>query len=485
MVSGSPSSKRFETSSLLVQLLAGALVSVVTPAKKSRKARKKQRKTNARRSKVLRDRVTIEQSYQRLGPLGFRRLYRMHYESFCKLHLLLDDGIERVLERRRSLNLPTSSDPRNRANMVEPPIPNGPIPTSLRLGIAIRFFKGCPSYDIHEIFGVSHAAVIDSIWTVVQAINQHPAFRLEYPADHQAQLDIADEFRSVSAVDFDNCAGAIDGILIWIHKPSIAQAIESEVGQAKYYCGRKSKFGLNCQAVADVRGRILDLSINYGGASSDLLAFEASSLYHRLERGLLAPGLNLYGDNAYLNSSFMATPFPNISKGPKDDYNFFQSQVRIRVECAFGIFVNRWAILRSIIPAGISIKRTIALIVALAKLHNFCIDETDECMEYDCATEEDSDVAATSRRRRRQRAVLPLVAAHRQDHGVNDTVPIGLLDGGDHLLDHPRGTRSSDNNLTRCTRRNALLPRELMLQQVIASGKTRPTLQRDGAVVFV
>ncbi len=89
------------------------------------------------------------------------------------------------------------------------------------------------------------------------------------------------------------------------------------------FCGRKRKFGLNCQAVSNVRGRILDLSIGLPGASSDCIAFEGSDLYERLEDGLLKNGLVLYGDNAYINTRYMATPFPNVSSGSKDDYNFF------------------------------------------------------------------------------------------------------------------------------------------------------------------
>ena len=151
--------------------------------------------------------------------------------------------------------------------------------------------------------------------------------------------------------------------------------------------------------------------------------------------------------------------------------------------------MNRWAILRSIIPAGISIKRTIALVVALAKLNNFCIDETDEFMDYDFAPDPDPDVVATAQRRRRKppRVALPLVAAHRMDHGVDDTIPVGLLDGGEHLLDHPRGTRKSDDNnvVTGGLNGGVLLPRETMLRVVIASGsKTRPTVQSDGGVLY-
>ncbi len=106
-----------------------------------------------------------------------------------------------------------------------------------------------------------------------------------------------------------------------------------------FFCGRKGKFGLNCQAVFGICGRILDISIGLPGASS--IAFEGSDLYKRLEGGLLKNGLVLYGDNAYIITRYMATPFPNVSSGCKDDYNFFQSQLRIHVKCTFGQLVSR------------------------------------------------------------------------------------------------------------------------------------------------
>ena len=101
------------------------------------------------------------------------------------------------------------------------------------------------------------------------------------------------------------------------------------------------------------------------------------SLYARLQRGLLAPGLCLFGDNAYLNSVFMATQYSAVSGGSKDAYNFYHSQLRINIECAFGMFTHRWAMLRSAIPMRVSLKKTVALVIALAKLHNFCIDEKE------------------------------------------------------------------------------------------------------------
>ena len=146
----------------------------------------------------------------------------------------------------------------------------------------------------------------------------------------------------MSSAKLTCCGGAIDGILIWILKPSKADAATSKIGQKKLLCGRKGKFGLNCQAVSDVRGRILDISIGYGGSSSDLLAFESSDLHHRCEDGLMKNSVVLFGDNAYLNSRYLATPFSNVSgneeQKTKDDYNFFHSQLRIQVKCAFGIW---------------------------------------------------------------------------------------------------------------------------------------------------
>ena len=71
-----------------------------------------------------------------------------------------------------------------------------------------------------------------------------------------------------------------------------------------------------------MQGKILDFSITCGGASSDVVAFEGSDLKRRCDDGLLSPGLVLFGDNAYINSSYMVTPYPNTSGDSKDNYNF-------------------------------------------------------------------------------------------------------------------------------------------------------------------
>jgi hypothetical protein len=114
-------------------------------------------------------------------------------------------------------------------------------------------------------------------------------------------------------------------------KPTAKKGCKSWSETKVFFCGRKNKFGLNCQAISHVCGKILDISITYGGLSSDLLAYEASNLCKQVEDGVLHPGLVFYGNNPYLNSKYMAMPYPNVANNPleksKDTYNFLYSQV--------------------------------------------------------------------------------------------------------------------------------------------------------------
>jgi hypothetical protein len=190
-------------------------------------------------------------------------------------------------------------------------------------------------------YGIGHTDRINSCWYVVDAINRHPRFNFAYPDNHNKQQSIAKGFYKASSAGFRCCAGAIDGILIWVHKPSPKDCVDAGCSSGKFLCGRKKKFGLNCQAVCDVRGRILDISILYPGSTSDCLAFEGMSLFHKLEDNILAPGLCIFGDNGYLNTPYMAKPYAAVSGGTKDAYNFYHSQLRIRIKCTFGMLTHR------------------------------------------------------------------------------------------------------------------------------------------------
>jgi hypothetical protein len=132
----------------------------------------------------------------------------------------------------------------------------------------------------------------------------------EYLADWwAAQRRLAAGFERKSKAGFAVCAGAIDGILTWIKRPTLEDCEIAKCGPKKLFCGRKKKFGLNMQATCDAEGRFLNVSIEHPAATSEYLAF-CSSFKRKLGRpGFLAPEFCLFSDNAYINTYYMATPF--------------------------------------------------------------------------------------------------------------------------------------------------------------------------------
>lgn len=81
----------------------------------------------------------------------------------------------------------------------------------------------------------------------------------------------------------------------------------------------------------------------------------------------------------------MATPFPKIAgryqEKNKDNYNCYHLQVQSKIECVFGMMVQRWGILRMAMPRVLGIVQIIALLNSLAKLHNFSIGEITDSNE--------------------------------------------------------------------------------------------------------
>jgi DDE superfamily endonuclease len=112
------------------------------------------------------------------------------------------------------------------------------------------------------------------------------------------------------------------------------------------------------QGVCDAKRRFLDVYIGHPGSTSDFLSFQTSPLRRQLEiPNLLHQELCLYSDNSYVNTNYMVTPYKGVADGPEDSFNFYQSQLRICIECAFGMLVHLFAILRKPIPKNITIAK--------------------------------------------------------------------------------------------------------------------------------
>lgn len=263
--------------------------------------------------------------------------------------------------------------------------PNGDILPSLRVSMAIRYFAGGDSVDIAPLHGVPPNEVLSSVDKIINAVHRADELSIHFPEHYNDQQRVADAFKRKSAIGFGNCVGAIDGILVWTNKPTSFDLNLLGFGPKKFFCGRKNKYGLNMQGICDADGRFLDYKIRHPGATADYLAFTTSSIFDKIQKGskvhqghpFLKPGLSLYGDNAYVNSDFMSVPFRAVTSGPKDAYNFFQSQLRINIECAFGMLVHRFGILRKPMPVNFTIQKSCALVGCLCKLHNYCINEKE------------------------------------------------------------------------------------------------------------
>jgi DDE superfamily endonuclease len=322
--------------------------------------------------------VSMQEVFQSLGPNYFQHSFQMSYKSFNKLLEIDSPGICQL-----------SRKPGSHLSMLRH-APNSMISPAQRLGVYLQIAAGTSVSDVMLVFGISQADVSKSIWVVTKAINQCRAFYMAYLTCHNEQKRIAQGFYDKSAAGFCCCAGALDGILIWTHRPSEANVAAASRDIGKFFCGQKHKYGLNMQAICDAQGRFLDVLLMFPASTSDIPLFESASIYQKLQDGLLAPGLYnplsshcfltdsrflcltglcLFGDNAYINSPFMATPYSGTKGGIKDAYNFCHLQLQINIECAFGHLVHWWGILWSLFPQHITLKKTIALVMVTQLLH--------------------------------------------------------------------------------------------------------------------
>jgi hypothetical protein len=194
----------------------------------------------------------------------------MQYASFWNLHNNLLMGTEEA----RLMSRGYKKGGLDGGMYLLSPVTNGPIATSVRLACAICYFSGGSPLDIMLKYGMAHLEVMEGVWYVVEAVIKLGEFKIGYPESADKQDEIAWGFQAASKANIDICAGAIDGILIWISKPSKKNAEKAEVSQQKFLCSCKEKLSLNCQAVSDCNERILDISIACGGSSSDCLAFK-------------------------------------------------------------------------------------------------------------------------------------------------------------------------------------------------------------------
>ena len=132
---------------------------------------------------------------------------------------------------------------------------------------------------------------------------------------------------------FGGCVGAVDGFFQAIMCPLVSEVSN----QTSYYSGHYKNFGLNCQAVCAHDLTFIYFGVVAPGSTNDIIAItKTDNLMDEIQK--LAPGRFLVGDAAYELTEHLLTPFTGsqrLDQG-KDAFNFYLSQVQIRIEMAFG-----------------------------------------------------------------------------------------------------------------------------------------------------
>lgn len=148
-------------------------------------------------------------------------------------------------------------------------------------------------------------------------------------------------FLNISAAQgaIRNVVGCIDGIAIRIACPRA-----SDCDDPVHYMNRKGFYSVNCQAICDATGKFRWAALTCAGSTNDCVAFEDTVLAHLIANGRLRKPYCIFGDAAYVCDESMVTPFSSVwaKKGtPEDVFNFYHSNLRIRIEMAFGVLVSR------------------------------------------------------------------------------------------------------------------------------------------------
>jgi hypothetical protein len=248
---------------------------------------------------------------------------------------------------------------------------NGEITTPVMLAITLRYLAGASYIDVYQHFGLSIGSFYRNIWITINCLNSLAILKFPDPwQDAEALAKLAADFEALSYLGLiKHCVGAIDGFIAKIWQPPASD----DVQVTAYHCARKDCFGLNVQAVCDAFGRFLWVGVHCPASAHDRQAFQSSGFAQWLRRHTLG-AYYLVGDNAYVCTQYMVTPFKNASFGSlEDNTNFYISQLRNIIERAFGRLVNKWGIFWR--PMRVSLAHASDIIMVTCRLHNYCYDE--------------------------------------------------------------------------------------------------------------
>lgn len=332
-------------------VLVAEAVSHILLAKQQLNLMRRHRGRKQRRPSLLRQRVNWERfvAINSCTPT-FRRHMRMEYESFEKLlsYLRPTLSVDNMMGRFRG----------------------GAIIPEVRLYSVLRWLAGGSYTDILYFCGISKPSFFAILWSTLGAIMKVPELAVKFPRTIDECLSAAEGFRSISCREaIDTCVCAVDGYHLQIRVPS-----KKEVSNVRsFFSGHYHTYGMNIQGACDHLSRFVFLGVAGPGVLGDRDAIFQCPLGDLIEN---LPGLFCaIGDSAYTPTEHLVPIFggPQANITANSNFNFYASQCRIRIEMAFGMMVQKWGILKK--PLTCKLTNVKKVVVCIAKLHNFCINE--------------------------------------------------------------------------------------------------------------
>ena len=261
-----------------------------------------------------------------------------------------------------------------------------PIYPEMVMAVGLRWLGGGSYSDIKNVYGISKNSVYRLRDIFLDAVLACDALEISFPDTPEELENNRKRFEAKSTNKvMRGCVGAMDGLFATTKQPSIA---DSKGNPRAYHSGHYNDYGLNVQAICDARLRFLFFAVAAPGRTGDLVAYEMLTIREIIEN--LPAGLYVVADAAYMLTEHVLVPFTGGDRqsADKDTFNYFLSQLRIRIEMAFGLLTNKWRILRT----HIETKKfnTSRVLEACARLHNFVIDH-DSDDHFDDEEDEDDD----------------------------------------------------------------------------------------------
>jgi hypothetical protein len=217
--------------------------------------------------------------------------------------------------------------------------------------MSLRYLAGGTKTDAADIFGVSDSSMDRCFNIFLDHVMSCEELEISIPTTPQELRCTADGFTNISQSmnAFDGCVGAIDGWFVTTNKPNVPNPTD-------YHSGHYGAYGLNVIAACDHLLRFTYMAVAGTGRTNDNRSLRRlQQLRHWIDN--LPPQYFIVGDNAFNLTDKMIVPFsgPQRRQQHKSDYNFYLSQLRIRIEMAFGLMTTKWRIFRR--PLDFSLEK--------------------------------------------------------------------------------------------------------------------------------